>query len=263
MARYLRIYIQLIKFAFMWETTYRWSFLLEIGVEVGYFAVSLLGIKVLYANVTSLAGWSYYQLLVLAGLSMVFSEVLLGLVFIFNLRRLPIKIADGELDLVLVRPINSQFAVSLWQPYFALVPSLVSGVIVVVYAFRAGGLSFNWWAIAPFLVVFISGWVMAYAVSMMVTTLAFWWVNASPLADLAQEVMQMSGRPYQIFSGWWRYIFLWLVPLAFMVTFPAQILLGQAQGWWVPAAVGLAGIFLYTSHKFWSLGLKHYSSASS
>lgn len=263
MKRYLAIYWHLIKFAFIWETSYRFSFLLEIVVEVGYFVVSLLGIKILYANIASLAGWNYYSLLVLLGLSMVFSELLLGLTFIFNLRRLPAKIANGDLDLVLTKPINTQFAVSLWQPYFALVPSVFSGLAVMMYAFRLGNLTFNWLSFFPFLVVFMSGLVMAYAVSMILTTLSFWLLNASPLPDLAQEIVLMAERPYQIFSGIWKIIFLVVVPLAFMLTFPAQILLGELVWWWVPSSIVLAGIFLYASHKFWNFGLKHYSSASS
>jgi ABC-2 type transport system permease protein len=143
------------------------------------------------------------------------------------------------------------------------VPSVFSGLAVIIYAFHLGNFTFIWLSLFPFLVVFVSGLIMAYAVSMILTTLSFWLLNATPLPDLAQQIVQMSGRPYQIFGGMWKVIFLMVVPLAFMVTFPAQILLGELVWWWVPASIVLAGVFLYASHKFWNLGLKHYSSASS
>jgi len=263
MTRYLRIYWLLIKFSAILETTYRLNFLVECIVEIGYFIITIVGLNILYANVRSLAGWNYSQMLVLVGLNMIFSEILLGLSYIYNLRRLPAQVANGDLDLVLTKPINSQFAASLWRPYFALIPSVLTGLIVIKIGFNAGGFILNPLYLIPFILIFVSGLVIAYSFSVICCTLTFWWTNASPLPDLAQEIVLMSGRPYQIFEGFWKYLFLLLIPLAFMTTFPAQILMGELHWWWVPTSIILAAIFLKCSNLFWNFGLKHYSSASS
>lgn len=261
--RYLRLYWKLVKFSASLELEYRLSFILEIFVEIAYFIVTLFGMKVLFWNVNEIAGWNYNQLLTLYGINMVFSELILGVAFIFNLRDLPNKIARGSLDLILTKPINSQFAVSLWRPYFAMFPSLLSGVIIAAIGYKNTGVTLNPTMLVPFIVIFLAGLVVAYSIGMIISTLSMWLVNAQPLPMLAQQFIFMSKNPYSIYSGAWKVVFLTLLPVGFMVSMPTSILLGDFNFWWIPSSITVAAIFLYTSHRFWNFALKKYSSASS
>ncbi len=263
MIKHLKLYWRLVKLAIMMETEYRASFVLEIVVEVAFFVVTLIGVFVIYGNVQEVAGWHKSEFLVLIGLNMVFSELILGLAFIFNLRNLPTKIVKGELDLVLTKPVNSQFAVSLWRPYFASLPSLVAGLAVMWWGIKTGGILLDWQNLLPFTVIFGAGIIMAYSIGMIITTLLMWLVNASPLPMLAQQLLFMAQNPYSVFSGIWKILFLTLIPIAFMVSFPVQALLGDYHWWQGPIAILLAIIFLKLSNMFWNFALKHYASASS
>ena len=260
--RYSKLYVRLSKFAAALEWEYRFSFFLEIFVELAYFAVILLEMRVIFWNVTEVAGWSYNELLVLYGVQMVFAELLLGIAFVFNLRSLPEKIANGSLDMVLMKPINSQFAVSLWRPYFAMFPSLAAGIIVAAIGFKGTGAVFNLFSLVPFLVVFGSGLVMAYSLGMMITTLSMWFIEDKPLTMLAEKVIMTCRNPYSVYTGWWKVVFLTVVPVAFMVSFPTSVLLGEFEFWWLPAAIVLAAVFLFISNRFWNFALKKYSGAS-
>lgn len=263
MKRYLKIYWQLIKLAEIQETTYRLSFFLELLVEFLYIGVVLLGFRVLFWNVPEVAGWNFNQMLVLLGLYSAFSEIVLGLFFISNLRELPAKIAWGDFDLILTKPLNSQFVVSMGRPYFALLPSLLPGLVMVYLGFRWEGFIFRPILLIPFLIIYASGIVIAYSIGMIISTLSFWLVNATPLPELAEQLLFMAGKPYSVFVGAWRFIFLLVLPIAFMTSFPAQTLMGDFTWWWVPAGILLATVFLKSSNLFWQFGLKHYQSASS
>ena len=261
--KHLKIYSKLFAFSLSTEVEYRLSFLITILVELAYFFVTLVSARVIFWNVNDIAGWNYNELLVLLGINMVFSEIILGLAFVFNLRELPYKIARGTLDLVLTKPINSQFSVSLWRPYFAMFPGILAGLIVAYGGFTKLGQFPSFLLFAPFLVVFVSGLVMAYSVGMMITTISMWFINASPLAMLAQQFIQLSKNPYSVFTGAWKLVFITVLPIAFMVSFPSSILLGQLDVWWMPASIVLAITFLKLSSTFWNFALKKYSGASS
>lgn len=263
MKRYLRIYKNLIKFAAIQETTYRGSFFLEIFVELTYMIVSVLLVRVVFWNIKEVAGWDFNKMLVLMGVNIIFSESLLGLAFIFNLRSLPEKIIKGELDMILTKPLNSLFVISLWRPYFAFIPSLTPGFVLIYLGFKMGGFLFNSLNFLPFLIIFICGWIMAYCLGVVLSSLSFWFVNADPLPNLAEELTFMAGKPYSIFTGIWKIFFLTVLPLAFMVSFPAQSLLGETKLWWIFMAIGLTALFLVITKLFWNFALKHYSSASS
>ena len=262
-SKYSKIYWKLIKFAATQETTYRFGFFLEIFVEAAYILVTLLGTGVLFWNVSDIAGWNFHQMLVLLGLNAIFAETILGLIFVFNLRSLPQQINKGSLDMVLVKPLNSQFVVSLWRPYFAFIPSLIPGVLMIYFGFKLGGFRFDPWSLLPFLIIFSAGLVIAYAVGMLLSTLSVWLINATPLPMVAENIIFMAKIPYSVYTGGLRIVFLLFVPLAFMVSFPAQTLLGGSQWWWPAVAAGLAALFLKTSSLFWNFALKHYSGASS
>ena len=261
--KYLRIYWKLIKFAAIADTTYRTSFFMMILVEALYIFVVFLSIKVIYSNIVTLAGWDYYRMIIFTGVYSIFSELLLGVVFIHNLRNLPSKVVNGELDLILTKPIDSQFAVSLWRPYFALLPSLIPGLLAIVWGIKNTGITFNVWSIPPFLFLFFCGQIIAYSIGLMISTLSFFLIGADPLPNLAEEILFMAGKPYSIYFGFWRIIFLAIIPLAFMVNFPARALLGETQLWWFPAAIILSIIFFKLSRVFWNFSLKRYTIASS
>lgn len=261
--RYLKIWLKMASFSMQTETEYRGSFILEIIVEVGFFLVTLAKISVIYSNTPSIVGWTKYQTLTLMGMYMVFSELLLGLAFIHNLRDLPRKISQGSLDLILTKPIDSQYVVSLWQPYFAMVPSLFAGLIVALYGIFAARIFPNLWQIGIFLIAFVGGLVIAYSFGMIVSTLSIWLINATPLPHLAQHLIFISGKPSGVFAGIWRIIFLVAVPVILMISLPTEILIGKTSPIWVLYIWLIAIVFLTISRKFWRFALRHYSSASS
>ena len=259
--KYTKIYGKLIKFAVMQETTYRVSFFLEIFVEAAYITVTLFGVGILFWNVPQIAGWELPQVLVLMGIYAIFTEVVLGLAFIFNLRELPKLVNKGTLDLILVKPLNSQFAVSLWRPYFALLPSLLPGLVEIYFGFKLGHFTLNPIFIPPFLIIFSSGLIIAYSIGMIISTLSVWLTNI-PAAALAENILSMTRIPYSALGKPLRIVFLIIIPLTFMVSFPAQTLMGDFRWWWPVTAVILAVIFLKTSNLFWNFALKYYSGAS-
>ena len=261
--KYLKLYWKLIKFAASIEMEYRFSFFIEMCVEVGYFFVTLFGIRVLFWNITEVVGWHFYELLVLYGVNMIFSEILLGVVFVHNLRNLPSSISKGALDLILTKPLNSQFAVSFWRPYFAMIPGVIAGFVAVVIGFANLEIVFNPLMLIPFLVIFLSGLVMAYSSGMIIVTFSFWTINVTQLSNLAQQFLFMAKHPYGVFSGVWKVLFLTVVPIAFMVSFPTSTLMGDLEFWWIPSSVALAVVFLKLSNLFWNFALKKYSGASS
>ena len=52
------------------------------------------------------------------------------------------------------------------------------------------------------------------------------------------------------------------VPVAFIITVPAQALAGRLAHSLLPVAVGVACTLLLLSSAFWRFGLRHYTGAS-
>jgi len=260
--RYLRLYWHLIKISAMLETEYRLSFVLEIIVEIAFFVATIVSFSVIFSNISDLAGWSRYQIMVLYGLNMAFSEIVLGVAFIYNLRQLPYKIIKGELDIILTKPVSSLFAATLWRPYFACIPSMLVGLLVAIVGLSRGNINLTIPSILLFSILMLNGCMIAYSVGTIISCLSFWFLNAEPLPFLAQQFIFLAKQPYDIYHGVWRFIFLIIIPTGFMLSFPVKVLMGQFVWWWPILSSGLAVIFLILTNIIWSQGLKTYESAS-
>jgi ABC-2 type transport system permease protein len=60
-----------------------------------------------------------------------------------------------------------------------------------------------------------------------------------------------------------RIFFTLVLPVAFLTTVPADMLLGRSDGGWILASLGVSIVALAVSRGFWRLALRYYTSASS
>jgi ABC-2 type transport system permease protein len=61
----------------------------------------------------------------------------------------------------------------------------------------------------------------------------------------------------------YRFFFTFVVPVAFLTTVPAEVILGRGEWIWTLGAGILAIALLFASRAFWQFALRFYTSASS
>jgi ABC-2 type transport system permease protein len=92
---------------------------------------------------------------------------------------------------------------------------------------------------------------------------AFWFVKIDNITELFYAFYEAGRYPVTIYRGIVRVLLTYIVPIAFITTFPASALLGRIDP--TTALVGLAfaiGLFV-ASNRFWNFALRYYASASS
>jgi ABC-2 type transport system permease protein len=73
-----------------------------------------------------------------------------------------------------------------------------------------------------------------------------------------------AGRfPITVYRGWIRTILTFVVPVAFLTTFPAATLMGRLSSRYAIGSVAMAIALLFLSSRFWRYAIRFYSSASS
>jgi ABC-2 type transport system permease protein len=58
-------------------------------------------------------------------------------------------------------------------------------------------------------------------------------------------------------------VFTLMLPVAFLTTVPAQVLLGRGSGYWIGASLAMAALAFTLCRAFWQFALRSYTSASS
>jgi ABC-2 type transport system permease protein len=241
---------------------FKGNFLLWTIVELAWFLLQLAFIEVLYLNVTEIAGWSKWEMVLLVGTSHLIQEIFQTL-FMVNCHELPEHIRTGKLDFYLALPAHPQFLVSsrlfdlggFVNMLFALMLCLfAASKIPVVWSSLHAGL---------YIALVALGVAVHYAVALALVTLSFWMVRGQSFMMAYYQLFQLARQPREAFRGLVKVIFTWMVPMLLVANMPAQALLGNASWMWIGIFVVITTLLLMGANRFFWFGLSRYTSASS
>ena len=92
---------------------------------------------------------------------------------------------------------------------------------------------------------------------------AFWFVRIDNITELFTAVYETGRFPISAYPGWMRGILTFVIPIAFITTFPAAAVLGRVNSYLLPVSLLIAGLLFCCSVLFWRFAVRCYSSASS
>lgn len=261
MRRYLRLYRVFMENCLARESEFRANFWASVITNTGWLFFFVAFIKVVFLNTNAIAGWSEAEALTLTG-SFGLVQGLFSLTAYENLARIPELVRLGTLDFVLIRPVSSQFLVSARYVKLDAVGNVLGALIVIAYgASQAGGVSPA--GLLAYVLMLACALAIYYGIYMLLMTLAIWLVRIENLPILADMVFHVARYPTQIFGGWPRLIFTYIIPLAYLATYPTRALLGGLPLPAICVAGLLAVVLVSCSIGFWRFALRHYTSASS
>ena len=181
--------------------------------------------------------------------------------FYDNCMRLTDQIRQGDLDFTLIKPINSQFLVSLrYTDYSSILTSLV-GFAMIVFGLTSGPgrgmgevLLFG---------VLVNSILIYYAMLFTLSVWTFWIGRSNNLLELYWQFGQFSRYPGEIYPWLLRRVLLTVIPMLIVSNFPAGVLINKLEGGWIFYGFALGLSFFAFTTWIWSRGLKKYRSASS
>jgi len=242
------------------ELEYRLNFVIASLTSLGGLAGSLFGLFLFYRTDYTFSGWSWTEALIVLGLF----TVLQGFAATFlapNLSRIVRHVQQGTLDFVLLKPISSQFwlstrTVSPWG-----LPDMAFGVIVIGYAGIQLGIAPGQYAVA--LLPLMAGFLSLYSIWFVLGATSIWFVKVYNVTEVLRGLLEAGRYPIVAYPAIYRVFFTFVVPVTFLTTVPAQVLLNRIESYWLAIAFGLAAMLFALSQAFWRFALRFYTSASS
>ena len=259
--RWPAILASLVRLNAVEELQYRANFFASILATAFWIATALLTLALFFRHTTRLGGWEYWEVVVLLGVFNALTGVIEA-VLRPGIGQLADDVKSGALDLVLMRPADPQLFVSFRRLDLWRVTDIVLGLALSGYAlFRLGHVPTIWQS-AAFLVALAAAALVVYAIWVALMSLAFWFVAVENIAVLFDAVYEGARYPVSAYPGALRFVFVYLLPIAWATTVPASALTGRLS----PliglgtAAVGATAFLL--SRLLWRTALKRYTGAS-
>jgi len=102
-----------------------------------------------------------------------------------------------------------------------------------------------------------------YSLWFIFASFSIWYVKIWNATEVLRGLLEAGRYPRAAFPGFVQIFFTFIVPVAFMTTVPAEVLMGKATATWMIAEAAIAiGLFIF-SRIFWRFALRYYTSASS
>ena len=260
MKRYLTTWRRFWSASIAAEMEYRMNFTLAAFNSLGGLAGGLFGLDLFYRHGAQLGGWTWEQALTVFGLFIFLSGITTS-ILTPNLTRIVEYVHKGTLDFVLLKPIDSQFWLSMRNATPWGLPDMLFGLGVIAYA--AIQMKLDPWQLLFAIVPLLLAVIVLYSLWFIVGCLSIWYVKVWNATEVLRTFLDAGRYPISAFPALVRVFFTFIVPVAFMTTIPAQVMLGQADARWLVAEAAVAiGLFTFTRF-FWRFALRFYTSASS
>ncbi|MCF6191666.1 MAG: ABC-2 family transporter protein [Candidatus Hydrothermae bacterium] len=244
------------------EMEYRLNFLLALLSSLGSAAGGLFGLSLFYRTGHALSGWTFPEAVAVLGVFTLLQAFSRALLFP-NLNRIVDHVQYGTLDFILLKPVDSQFWISLriLSPWG--LPDALMGCALLIWAMHQVGVSLR--ALAVVLPALLAALLILYGLWFFLASLTIWFVKIYNVTYVLQSFLEAGRFPVGAYPALFRLFFTFVIPVAFLTTIPARTAVGRATG--DPATLGLAwllgGILFVLSRLFWRFALRFYTSASS
>src|SRR5436853_6061631 len=259
--RWLRVLAALWRLNLAEELQYRANFVASVLGTFFWIGTALLTLAVFFSHTTRLGGWDYWEVVVLLGVFNALTGVIEA-VLRPGIGRLAGEVRSGGLDLVLAKPVDAQGFVSFRRLDIWRLADVVLGLALAGYALHRLGRVPSLAQLAAFVLALASAAVVVYALWVVLMSLAFWFVSVENLSVLFDAVYEGARYPVSAYPGVLRFVFVYLIPIAWTTTIPASALTGRLEPGFALVADAVAGVVLALARLLWRSALKRYSGAS-
>lgn len=243
------------------ELQYRVNFFIQLLQSAIGVATGLIGLALVFGQVSNLAGWTRPELLAVMGVHLLMGGVIRSAIQP-NMERLMNDVLNGTLDFALTKPADAQTLVSVREFRFWQLVDVAVGLVILGIAVSQLHEQMGFIQITAFLAALLMGAVMLYCVWLMVTSIAFWVIRVNEIVNLFEGLYAAGRWPVTIYPDWLRTGMTFLVPVAFAVTIPAEAMTNRLTPETMLSAFGLTVLFMLMARGVWLLGLRSYSGAS-
>src|SRR5436853_7903210 len=225
---WLRILAALWRLNLAEELQYRANFVASVLGTLFWIGTALLTLALFFRHTTRLGGWDYWEVVVLLGVFNALTGVIEA-VLRPGIGRLAGEVRSGGLDLVLAKPVDAQGFVSFRRLDIWRLTDVVLGLALAGYALFRMGHTPSLAQLAAFASTLAAAAVVVYAIWVVLMSLAFWFVSVENIAVLFDAVYEGARYPVSAYPGALRFVFVYLIPIAWTTTIPASALTGRLR----------------------------------
>ena len=260
--KYIKVYTKFLHTSIASELEYKTNILIDFITAVLSLIGSIFLLSIFFQNNGSIGGWRFEQALIIQAIYTIMNGIT-NTWFNPNLTEIVKHVREGTLDFVLLKPIDSQFFISLKKINPSGFLEIILGFSLLLYGIKSNQINLNISSLTLCFITIICSIGILYSLWFFISTTTIWFVKTWNATEVLRSFLYIGRFPLNSFSFSLRIFFSVFIPIAFITTIPSEVFLGLSQLWKILLEIIVALVFFSTSRKFWLYALKFYTSASS
>ena len=226
--KYLKLWLAFFRNSLSRDMEFKMNFIGDLFIDSIFYGSMYFFWSIIFSYVDVLGDFNQ-QAVVIFLIVMYLTDTVFVFIFGANTFTLNMMVIKGDLDLVLIKPVNSQFFMSFrYVSSYAIISFVILFSLLLKLIFDYHGF-ISILDLGIFGVSFILGILIFYALEFMISCLVFWYKNFSVGGWLASEITKYSRRPDSIYTGKFRRIIFTIFPMAMITSVPARVLIFGPQ----------------------------------
>jgi ABC-2 type transport system permease protein len=269
---YLRVFLTFARNSLVRDMTFRSNFIIECISSLSWMAMNLGYYLLIFQFTTSIgedSGWGKYEFFVFLATTLFINSIVQAF-FMPNCEEFSELIRTGGLDFALLKPIDTQFLISLHKIDWSALSNFLFAVGLLAYSL----FNLSHWPtplqVALYPLYLICGVAIMYSLMIALSATSVWLGRNQTLYDFWFYITNFSRYPMEIYRGSvggpLRWFFTFIIPVLVVVNVPAQLMAKplESQSWPLAAFALLAAAgSLWASRRIFASSMRSYRSASS
>lgn len=269
---YWRVFLAFARNSLVRDMTFRGNFIIESVTSLSWMAMNLGYYLLIFQFTTTIGegtGWGKFQFFVFLATTLFVNSIVQAF-FMPNCEEFSELIRTGGLDFALLKPIDTQFLISLRKIDWSALSNLIFAACLLTYSLA----NLSEWpgllAMALYPLYLACGVAIMYSLMITLSATSVWLGRNQTLYDFWFYITNFSRYPMEIYRGSvggpLRVFFTFIIPVLVVVNVPAQLLAKplEAQSWPLAAFALFAAVAsLWASRVVFRRAMLSYRSASS
>lgn len=261
--RYIHFEYLFVKFCIVREMEFRTNLVISFLTVFIAYLTSALTYSVIFFNTDKIGNWSFYEVNFLIGTAAIVDGIFMSFLY-FGIIQIPELIRTGDLDFILLQPLNSMFIVSLRKFDLGTFFSVIIGVVTNIISLINIKPSFQWFNIVIYYFLILNGIIILYTLFFIAKCLAFYFVKVNAIDNLIWAIYEFGRRtPESVYKNAVRFLLIYICPVLVVVNYPAGFFLQKLGLKELVVSYIVTIVFSLAAILFWKMSIKKYNSASS
>lgn len=226
---YPRVFLTCARNSLVRDMSFRANFWIEAVSSIAYMILNLGFYLLIYNETPDVAGWDRYEFFVFIATTMIINSAMQTF-FMPNMQELSELVRTGGLDFALLKPIDTQFLVSMRKMNWSSLGNFTVAIIVLIYSLnQLDGRPDGWLPFLLYPLYIIAGVLILYSVMITLAATSIWLGRNQSLYDYWFYITNLSRYPMEIYSGSMlgdgiRTLFTFIIPILVVINVPARVM---------------------------------------